>query len=487
MAEPLNIPSNLSDRELIEAVEDKLKSLFPWRSPFIDLVTNIPTFNYSSSTPSEDDIIQLSGALGLRRDIEQVRNRGECDKYTLEIYQLITRYTIRIENTDTIRYNLPGHDASPWQQNGWVTATFEVREDRYPIASHFDSWDCSRVAECQKVCCWGFDYSGGSGPPVLSVHCSMLDDEGCYEKEGHLLRSVNSCEPNPCINIEEEQANNKSTPTPYHEIAKKKPVKVEGTGRTTSHVISIEVTNPTDHPVVYKQPPTLIGASQDAEGNTRQGYVILEGDPVIIEPGETVVIPGYGFCTDVDLKPVDDGAIIPNELITTFFDTEPYPHPGEQLTDDSPWTVADQNEESGPTLTYPGTDEEFPYRIDLNENPSAAAEYIFDVIEAIEESYDSLKNEGLISTPIHHNEDMERSTVIQQSFWIATGQLQGNEYSKEEYTNIMINELETNTGTNYEDQPPAIKENFDEGVDDFWDSFNLTAKNAEVIKEESVK
>jgi hypothetical protein len=132
-------------------------------------------------------------------------------------------------------------------------------------------------------------------------------------------------------------------------------------------------------------------------------------------------------------------------------------------------------------MLIPGTDLPFTHTIDQYKYPGAIAPVLLKAIDLIITAFDSLKNSNNILTPLSGNPEKERESVIQQTFWIFTSGISADEYNKEQFEAKMIGQFENQTGKSVSMIPKESKEKFDQGVDDFWNTFNLVGAEAKVL------
>lgn len=256
----------------------------------------------------------------------------------------------------------------------------------------------------------------------------------------------------------------------------------KSTGRTTGHIADLSVKNTSAIDIDEEIGPFYIPAS----GNY-QPYIVPFPVRIIAKAGDHSTIPVMGFCTDNRRPPVPSGEsmpspdswIIPDQITE---DWEPDSQDGwvktfEILGDGKFVTKPGY----GVFLSVPGTEKPLGHTIDQYKHPKEAAPLILNGITRIITSTDSLQQQGNIRTPFSNNKDKEREAVIQQTFWIFTAMLTGNDYTKDEFRDIMVKQLETQSGRSYESSPVAVKEKIDQGVDDFWDSFMLVGAEAKIL------
>ena len=278
-----------------------------------------------------------------------------------------------------------------------------------------------------------------------------------------------------------------------------------GTGRTTGHIADLAIYNPSDQPMsafipadgninnisINDQP---IFQANERRGNMyfipgtnkHQSYVATEAAPpagvssgtISIPPGDTLHIPIQGYCADIHSPPVPNGMNMP-PISSWIGGNGDIPPPASGIPSGfSP----SRNPEAMPYVAanvpnqLPGK----PLTTSLDKNPGAP-EYLFHAINEITSTYDSLFAVGSISTPFSGNEQKERESIIQQTFWIYTSAITGVPYTKDQFHERMVAQYENNTNTEIENAPETVVAKIDEGVDDFWNTFTAVGAEAKVI------
>lgn len=248
----------------------------------------------------------------------------------------------------------------------------------------------------------------------------------------------------------------------------------KGTGRTTGHIVTLFAYNPGKKPITANFGPYFI----PSEGKY-QSYVVPGSTTVTIPPRSEIEVPITGICTDNRRPPVSDGADMPP--FSSWVEVDP----AKPVSYD--WTTRPGSGITAvPTLprpipTIPGTDRPLGVSLNIDIRPDLAGPLLVSVVNKTQATFDSLKSAGAINTPFSNNPDRERESVIQQFTWYYTAALRGDEYTKEQFDERMTAQLESNTGKKKEELPPAMVEQFDAGVADFWDSFTLVGVEAKVI------
>jgi len=258
-------------------------------------------------------------------------------------------------------------------------------------------------------------------------------------------------------------------------------IAAKGTGRTTGHIVTLMAVNNSDKPHQLEVGNFLIPSN-----GRDQSYVVPGLQNIEVPPGATVATDLYGYCADVSRPPVPAGEATPPPSTWLVPVNTPKPNgPPSFIVSSSHVQIV----ESKPGQTYI---ENVPVGyvnlkpnqaiiVNPDKNPEQAATFLLDAINRITFTYDELQPEGVINTPFSNNRDREREAVIQQTFWLYSSALSGNNYSKEQFSEQLANQYESSTGQPIASATPAQKEKYDAGVDDFWDSFNLVGVEAKVI------
>jgi hypothetical protein len=243
-------------------------------------------------------------------------------------------------------------------------------------------------------------------------------------------------------------------------------VKATGTGRTTGHVADISVRNDSDAPIVFPVEPAYIPSS-----GQYQPYIVRPGDRTEVPPGATRTVPLYGYCVDVRRPPVPAG--------------EPLPPPGEWLVPGDPaqpLTVPPRAGAGAPgRVLVPGTDQPLTRAVATDIEPEIAAPLLFAALREIERATGELQASGDLQTPFSANPEKEREAVIQQTFWLYAAELEGEPYTREEFTRRLEQQHEQRSGAPIAAAPPEERERLQQGADDFWDAFELVGAEAKVI------
>jgi len=243
-------------------------------------------------------------------------------------------------------------------------------------------------------------------------------------------------------------------------------ITAKGTGRTTGHIATLSVRNATDQPVEI--PPVLFFIPASSQ---YQPYVgrITPGQRV--PPGSTMNVTVDGYCASVRKPPVPDGEALPppqSWIVST----------GQSGAIMIP--PVDGPRASGRAM-IPGTDNPLPRAVSVAQEPTVAAPLLFAAITEIERATVELHESGRLQTPFSANRDRERESVIQQTFWIYSAELENEPYTQEEFTERLIVQHEKRTGVPITAAPEKDRKQIEQGANDFWDAFELVGVEAKVI------
>jgi hypothetical protein len=251
--------------------------------------------------------------------------------------------------------------------------------------------------------------------------------------------------------------------------------KVEGTGRTTGHVLTISVKNPTEKTVVIPPKTVLIPPT-----GTFQSMIASLEETVV--PGQSEMeIPVYGSCLDIRARPVQIGNYY--TPIQNWLDTDQLgeaPTPNDEL---SPVWVErypgmEYGDGSNPVLAYPGTDIPFPYTIDFNRHFTEAAPLLLEISNRIQNTFTEMWTTGQIETPLPP--DQARIELPQQVLWYTNSLLEGQPYTREDLNDRMVQQIENRLGKPITTLPQEVQDNFRAGVDQIWEVIEVVAQKAEV-------
>src|SRR5690606_21932163 len=111
-----------------------------------------------------------------------------------------------------------------------------------------------------------------------------------------------------------------------------------------------------------------------------------------------------------------------------------------------------------------------------------AASLFYEAIQLILSTVEDLQEDDLLRTPFSNNKTKESEAVIQQSFWLFTGALTGSTYKKQEFENQTFEQFENQTSRKISTLSSEERNQLNEGVTDFWNTFEAVGVEAKVIR-----
>jgi hypothetical protein len=269
-------------------------------------------------------------------------------------------------------------------------------------------------------------------------------------------------------------------------------VAATGEGRTTGHIGTVSVRNRSDRPIEVNPGYVYIPSK-----GKYQDYVAKIPPGVVIPPGATIDIELEGYCADVRVPPVPEGAAMPPvedwvPVGTTAPGTVnifPGPMTPSFGTGSIPAVTADDNFHTYDNLpttdyipTWPGTNQPVGGTFDPDLNPTLFGPVLTKAVEEIIRVTTFVLSRDSIRTPYAANPDREREAVIQQTFWIFTSAVVGEPYTEDDFKDRVYDQFTSTTGVPVHGLKEEDKESLDNGVQDFWIAFQATGVEAKVIK-----
>lgn len=346
----------------------------------------------------------------------------------------------------------------------------------------------------------------------------------------------------------------------------------KGTGRTTGHIVTLSIQNPTSNDLVLEIPALLIPSS-----GKYQPYIVPSPTVVEVPARSTTTVDVEGYCVDIHAPPVPSGENMPS--VSSWIGKDPSLFDDNGIISDKLteyWGVTAPNQDDGvpshpvirifpadTTIRHPvvtnhipsimvsnngrereaviqqftwyysvnppnhsefpiipvtsGDEDEYDPMTDfgtvikdtINQTPPGQTQQIqqilwyysvqipkdsimltapllFDAIDKIINTTDSLKAAGAIATPFSGNPPKERESVIQQTFWYYTAALHDEEYTKEDFQVKLEEQYEEATGQSVSSAPAQVQTQIQGGVDDFWNTFQLVGAEAKVLSDGSM-
>lgn len=288
-------------------------------------------------------------------------------------------------------------------------------------------------------------------------------------------------------------------------------IKATGTGQTTGHIANLEITNTSPNSIFLintGKPGIAALELNDSSKNTSfsitgrhndqsemvyipsngkdQSYVATGvGKPVgagtngEIKPDESITIPVVGYCTDNRRPPVALGEPIPS--VSQWIHSSDVSIPVAVSLGKDGFYNHGNGDLDFVAINVPGQTYDNPLVVNQHSKPIDAAPFLFDAINRITLTTEILQNNNLINTPFSNNTPKERESVIQQTFWLYSSVLTGENYSKDDFHKQMVSQYESNSGNKINSAPEEVQEQVDLGVSSFWDAFVLVGVEAKVI------
>jgi hypothetical protein len=270
-------------------------------------------------------------------------------------------------------------------------------------------------------------------------------------------------------------------------------VTATGTGQTTGHIANLSITNTTGSTIKINPQTCYIPSA-----GTYQPYVATI--PATSVPPGTSSIQVEGYCANVDAKPVpadnpmppvsewipviQPGINIPqggNNILTTpavpAFKAEDITG----LIQSPGYTPLSTNASQPITTTWPNTNITFEGTITPASYPKPFAPVLIEALNSISTAFDKLKQAGDINTPFSDDPGKEREAVIQQSFWIYTARITGEQYQKEDFSEKVFKQFEDDTDTKVKNLPKEELVKLENGIEVFWNAFTNLRIEAKLL------
>lgn len=246
-----------------------------------------------------------------------------------------------------------------------------------------------------------------------------------------------------------------------------------GTGRTSGHIATLYVYNPTPGAI-----RTAVGDCFIPSDKDYQGYVVLNVYPVEIGPFGSVSVDLEGYCVNVHRPAVPDGETMTDvSHWVSWAAGDPLPVPGQ-----APGAgfvrmpAAPLGDPLSPT--FPGSNEPFLYTIDFNRYPRAAARLLLHAAYAAETVYDALNKDGKIQTVSGRE---RRAEIVQQALWAYTARLEGRNYEKAIFSAQFNEEVEQSLNRPQTSFSSETKQQTEQVSNDIWSNIELVGTSAKLI------
>lgn len=244
-----------------------------------------------------------------------------------------------------------------------------------------------------------------------------------------------------------------------------------GTGRTTGHIATINIYNPTPGAIRTTAGDCFIPSDKDY-----QAYVVPDIYPVEVGPFGSVSIPLEGYCVNAHRPPVPDGETMTDvSRWVSWAGGDPLPAPGQAPgADFARMPAAPLGDPLA--LTYPGSNEPFLFTIDFNRHPRAAARLLLHAVYAAEKAYDALTGEGKMRVAAGR-----RAEIVQQALWAYAARLEGRNYNKAVFKAQFTEEAEQNLNLPQTAFSAETKQQAEQVAADFWAGIELVGASAKLV------
>ena len=250
-------------------------------------------------------------------------------------------------------------------------------------------------------------------------------------------------------------------------------ISATGTNRTTGTIASMVLQNRGNTPLQLN-----LGAFFIPSDGKYQPYIVPGTGSITIAPHSSSNLSVQGYCVDIFKTPLPDGASAGFEnwihAAPLSPDWKPSPDHGWQYQPDS-------------RALTPGTGIPLEHTLDLQKHPEEAAALLLQAYTQIEQAYSALQASGAINTPFSSQPDKERTAVIQQTLWLYCAEIMGTPYTKEDFRKNTIQTFEHSSGIRFQEKQNVEQEKMEQGIDDFWNTFEATGYEAKLIRKPADK
>lgn len=265
---------------------------------------------------------------------------------------------------------------------------------------------------------------------------------------------------------------------------------VTGTGRTVGNVINIEIENTTGQEQEYRFDNMIVPPTVDEATGKRYQAFLLFGLAMRIAAGESAVLPLEGTCLMPDVPPPPDGKPVDADFIELdkSIKLNAPPNLDDYLTDEFSYErYAPIDLEPGDSyLINPASGKPFLVRVPNLFDDRATLEHWAPIIDwsirNLREARKRLKDKNdLIATPHSSNEELSEQEDLQHTAWRFNALLAGiDEYNDEFFERNVKERFQKQSDRKVEELPEKQQEQFDEGIDNFWNNFSLIGEEAKV-------
>lgn len=200
-----------------------------------------------------------------------------------------------------------------------------------------------------------------------------------------------------------------------------------------------------------------------------------------LEPGKNITIQAKGT-TLLFTLPVPPKGHKLQKSIKWYPEGNPeYIFPDENMGEKSGVSPSDMDKPPKISLSYPGTDLLFPYRIDPFVNPEYFSKYMLEAEIWIRTAYKRLKSADKIKTVLAGNPKLEEDFITQVLTWTVAGILTGDHFKQKElYEQVLTKYLQA-TGSRERKLSQKVVKSLKQGSEDIWRAVLYTGMEAGLI------
>ena len=248
---------------------------------------------------------------------------------------------------------------------------------------------------------------------------------------------------------------------------------VRSTGQSMGHIADATVVNQTGETRTCTLGPALIPGTRVAHG-----YVIATPVTVTVEPGKNVVVPLQGYALETRGFPVPQDDLLPAFEKWVFPSAQDKPGTVGVFLEKRPHFRFMGKEEAFRRpleITFPGSDEPFPFKIEISQYPTESAPLIFSALDAIRAAYETLVVDKQFKTPYAHNSDDERQHIIQYTLLLYANAVQGIPFSKQKLQQLLAEDMPVSRFS------PDVKKELEKKTDSLWLVIIQVASKAAIV------
>lgn len=230
------------------------------------------------------------------------------------------------------------------------------------------------------------------------------------------------------------------------------------TGLSTGKIGTLSVNNRTKDTIRLVLPPLYIPANGEY-----QPYIIPHLNEFMLAPHTRSELELRGYCAFPFREPTPQNKNLTNPVSWIEIDTSLSGYK-ENTINSSAW-FSDPTSRIINTTTGKSLDQS----INTLENDYETAHILHKIWELLDRSYNILSNEKKIKTPYSPSPSREYDTIIQYCIWICIAELNGLNYSKSDFKEVIYEEVNRISGEKSLKEKES--EELNEGISEFWIAF----------------